>query len=108
MSLRNHPQMVFRGSRNWPPVWVGLTDIKTNSWRRLQGEIGVLKEVRYQRAEPDWIFLVIEHEGAKYIGSLRFDNEEFCLQLAAHFQRFYGLLTCIIGGSEITTPLDLH
>ncbi len=54
---------------------IGLTDIETNNWRRLQGEIGVLKEVRYQRADPDWIFLVIEHEGAKYIGSLRFDDD---------------------------------
>jgi hypothetical protein len=48
--------MVFRGLRNWPPVWIGLTDIETNNWRRLQGEIGVLKEVDISEQSPTGYF----------------------------------------------------
>ena len=108
MQLRDHPQMFFHGFRNWPPVWVRLMDVETNNWRRLQGEIGILKEALYQRGEPNWIFLVIEHDDAEYIGSLGFDNDHFCLQIVAHFERFYGVSISIIGGSEIIAPLKLH
>jgi hypothetical protein len=45
--------------------------------------------------------LLIDHEGEEYIGSLLFDEDEFCIEIAVHLQRCYGFSIVTIGSSEI-------
>lgn len=75
MELRNHPFMRYRRARNWPPVW-SLTGSQTSTG--IAGEIGVLKEVKYDARYNYRCHLYIEHEGQRFIGTLLFDDSNFC------------------------------
>ena len=75
MKLRNLPLMTYGGLPNWPPVWV---ETGGQSQRSFRAEMGTLKEVRMTDSLSDKFFLVIEHEGATYIGCLAFTSRAFC------------------------------
>jgi hypothetical protein len=83
MRLRNHRLASYDGTRTWPPSW---------SWRGgddnkdPMGEVGILKEVIPCSIKPaNRCYLIMEYEGAEYLGVLRFDSYSFC-------QRVYDLL----------------
>lgn len=83
MKLRNHRLASYDGIRTWPPTWWwrGGEDNK-----QPVGEIGVLKEVIACSIKPaNRCYLIMEYEGAEYMGVLRFDSYSFC-------QRVYDLL----------------
>ena len=79
MELRNHPEMKFHGAVNWPPVWVHSRD---GSYKSVTGEVGVLKYVYASNGVSNRCYLVIEHDGTKYVGCLIFKDVPFCAAVA--------------------------
>ncbi len=108
MQLRQHPSMSFREHRSWPPVWTPYGGFCEKHRQVLQGEIGVLKEVRYYSDRRGRIYLTIGYENSNYVGCLMFDDEIFCEQTAEHLQRLRGMPIEEIGSSEIALHLELH
>ena len=83
MKLRNHRLASYDGVRTWPPAWWwrGGEDAK-----QPVGEVGILKEViACSIKSANRCYLIMEYEGAEYMGVLRFDSYSFC-------QRVYELL----------------
>jgi hypothetical protein len=79
MDLRQHPGMNHRGVANWPPVWVHA---RGDGYKSLKGEVGVLKFVHASNGTSNKFYLVMEHEGTKYVGCLICKDVTFCFQLA--------------------------
>jgi len=79
MKLRNHPGMSYHGISNWPPVWVPSAG---GGVAALRGELGTLKYVHGSNRISRKCYLVIEHEGKKYIGCLIFNDPSFCYEVA--------------------------
>ena len=79
MKLRDHPLMSYRGNSNWPPVWTPRTGAVRRS---LRGEIGRLELVYCHPRISERFFLVIEHEGSFYTGSLLFSDPAFAKAIA--------------------------
>src|SRR5213594_2005489 len=68
LRLRDHPCMAYRGQSNWPPVWMWVGGERNQNPK---GEIGILHEVTLPPAgAPNRCSLIVEHEGAVYLGSL--------------------------------------
>jgi hypothetical protein len=68
--------MSYRGVSNWPPVW---TWIDGEEIKHVEGEVGILKEVRLSNVRAaNRILMVIEHENDRYVGCVPFDNYFFC------------------------------
>jgi hypothetical protein len=103
VQLRHHPLMSYRGVPNWPPVWtIGYaTVIKT-----VKGEeVGILKHVIRHDAPRNRCFLIIEHEGERYIGTLLFDDATFCQQICRFLDHYIGCSIREIGSLEVTFTL---
>jgi hypothetical protein len=46
------------------------------------GDVGILKDVILSRVEPcDHCFLIMEHEGQEYVGTLLFEETLFCREI---------------------------
>lgn len=76
MKLRDHPLISYREVPSWPPIWL---------WRggqnlpRPYGDVRILKEVMLFTIQPcSMCFLIMEHEGAEYMGVLKFGDFSFC------------------------------
>src|ERR671925_1498067 len=50
MLLREHPLMMYKGNRSWPPVWLWTAGYDTSEPR---GEVGILKAVLRSHIEPN-------------------------------------------------------
>src|SRR5262245_40935471 len=81
MLLRDHRLMMFRGNRSWPPDWL-WTDGYDDTHPR--GEVGILKNV-IRSPMVDGCFLIMEHCGAEYIGTVLLSDPRF-------FREIFGLL----------------
>jgi hypothetical protein len=69
MLLRDHPLMAYEGVPNWPPAWFRRVHGYENT--HPTGEVGILKDVLPSTLPAAKIcFLIIEHGGAEYIGTL--------------------------------------
>lgn len=75
--------MSCRGISNWPPVW---TQTKKDSVKTVRGEVGDLLYVHSNPLMSSRCFLVIEHDGETYVGTLIFENQEFCKQVTVLLQ----------------------
>src|SRR5262245_38747046 len=76
MLLRDHPLMIYKGVRSWPPVWVWRGG---NANTNPKGEVGILRDVALSRDPPKCTcFLIMEHLGADYIGALLMNDRNFC------------------------------
>ncbi|HKY09204.1 MAG TPA: hypothetical protein VJQ55_13215 [Candidatus Binatia bacterium] len=100
MKLRDHPLMAFEGKRNWPPVWVNSTDSST-----ITGEVGVLKHVVADVTNNKRCFLMIEHEGKGYVGTLKFNDVTFCFLVSKLFNRYIGRTIKEIGDLDTSSTL---
>jgi hypothetical protein len=100
MQLRDHPLMVFEGKPNWPPLWIASTDAAT-----LAGEIGVLKDVISDITSQRRCFLMIEHDGKNYVGTLKFDDAAFCSLISRLFNRYVGRTIREIGDLDTSSTL---
>lgn len=79
MKLRDHPLMTYKGVSSWPPAWLWTAGYDTT---HPTGEVGILKAVLRSHMEPhDRCFLVMEHCGAEYVGTLLLSNPSFCQEL---------------------------
>jgi hypothetical protein len=77
VTLRDHPMMSHNGVKIWPPVWrQPKSDGKT-----VTGEVGVLFYVHYNPPTSGTCYLVIDHEGETYVGTLTIENQAFCMEL---------------------------
>ena len=76
MKLRDHPLLSNKGASSWPPTWLwGGGD----RYIHAAGEVGVLKDVMFSSIDPyEKCFLIMEHEGRKYIGTLLVGDPLFC------------------------------
>jgi len=76
MLLRDHPLMMYNGVRSWPPVWVWRGG---NDNRNAKGEVGILLDVALSCVPPmPACYLIMEHFGAEYIGTLLLNDGAFC------------------------------
>ena len=99
MLLRHHPLMVYRGCRNWPPVW-SCTDGRN---QHPKGEVGTLKAVfRSETQPPSRFFLLISHEESEYLGCLLFDDLAFCSQITKLLQGCSDRPIVEIGGLDLS------
>ena len=75
MKFRDHPLLSCR----WPPTWLWGCGGK---YVHAIGEVGVLKDVMVSSTEPgEKCFLIMEHEGRKYIGTLLLGDFFFCRKI---------------------------
>ena len=79
MKLRDHPLLSYKGVSSWPPTWLWGGGGK---FVHATGEVGVLKDVMFCNIEPyEKCFLIMEHEGRKYIGTLLVGDSFFCQEI---------------------------
>jgi hypothetical protein len=76
------------GFANWPPKWTTLSDKNDKP----SGEIGTLEKPLRPEMFTNRLFLLIRHEGFRYMGSMAFDDPAFCYEL-------YRLLNSQVGRS---------
>ena len=98
MKLREHPSMSYRGIRNWPPEW---TTTGQSESELLQGEVGTLKAVFMDDDSNAEVILIIDHEGYRCMGSLRFEDPWFCSQVYSLLQRHIERTIEEIGNLEL-------
>ena len=68
MHFRDHPLLSYYGFPSWPPVW---TQARGNSINTVRGEVGILKGVVARDiGRSTKCFLIIEHDGEQYVGTL--------------------------------------
>ena len=80
MLLRDHPLMMYKGVRSWPPVWVWKGGNVTT--KNPKGEVGTLLDVVRSHFLPQFTcFLIMEHRGKQYVGLLSLDDRAFCNQI---------------------------
>jgi hypothetical protein len=77
MLLRDHPLMMFRGNRSWPPDWLWRDGYDDTHPR---GEVGILKNVICSPT-ADGCFLIMEHCGAEYIGAVLLSDPRFSREI---------------------------
>jgi hypothetical protein len=104
MTLRDHPLMSFHGVSNWPPVWTPRT-LRGVKPKIVRDEVGILRYIHTYDQESNKCYLVIEHEGELYAGTLLFDDETFCHQVTALLRQYIGRPIEEIGGLDVSFML---
>ena len=69
MQLR---ELTYQGRPIWPPVW----NKSKAAAPEITGEVGVLRFVYAHPEMSTKCYIVIEHGGEKYVGSLTFDRDK--------------------------------
>jgi hypothetical protein len=102
VKLRDHPLLSYKGVSSWPPTWLwGGGDRYVHAI----GEVGVLKDVMPSSVEPyEKCFLIMEHEGRKYIGTLLVGDPVFSRKVYELLIEQRGKAIQEIG--EIEVPLN--
>src|SRR5215831_3698744 len=77
MKLRDCTLLSYRGVSSWPPIWVGWNSKQLDQSKT---ETAVLKDVTLSTAAPR-CYVMIEHEGEEYLGSLLFEDHNACLRV---------------------------
>lgn len=98
--LRDKSVTNLRGISNWPPTWLA-----ENGTEALTGEIGILKHVITDVRSDKQCFLMIEHGGKTYIGSLKFDSVQSCSLVSKLLKRNIGESIKRIGNLSVPTSL---
>jgi hypothetical protein len=89
-------------NRNWPPKWTTTrNDHKDNP----KGEIGILEQPLRPEMFTNRIFLTIQHEGFRYMGSMAFDDPMFCYELYRLLKSHVGLSIKQIGDLDLSRTL---
>ncbi len=90
------------GVSSWPPFWT-TTRLDRND--KPTGEIGFLERAVMHALLDNKIFLFIEHDGSRYMGSMHFDDTQFCCQIYAILQSNVGLSIKEIGDLDLSHTL---
>jgi len=75
--------------------------MEQNQYDLPSGEVGILKEVLMNDAFNSEVFLIIEHDGRGYIGSLTFEDSWFCSQVYSLLKGHVGRQIKEIGSLEL-------
>jgi hypothetical protein len=103
MLLRDHPLMMYKGNRSWPPAWL-WTAGDDDTYPR--DEVGILKAVTSSNIKPhDRCFLVIEHCGSEYVGALFLDDPAFCRGIFEALTSHIGEMIREIGDIDLSYML---
>ena len=102
MTLRDHPGMSYRGLKNWPPVW---TQTQNGSVKTVLGEIGVLRCIYANDRIASKCYLVIDHEGQRYVGCLIFSDRSFANLVTRLLRTYVGRSIQEIGDLDVTHTL---
>jgi len=88
MLFRDHPLMVYKGIHSWPPTWLWRGG---NDDTSPKGEVGILRHVIPFGVEPcDRCFIIMEHRGAEYMGTLLLSDPAFCAEICDVLLRHRG------------------
>jgi hypothetical protein len=103
-SHQDHPSTTLRDhiSLNWPPVWTKAT--RNDGADPSRGEIGVLRYVHFSNSTHHKCYLVIEHEGEHFVGTLLFHDPALHDQIANLLRKHIGSSIREIGNLEIAQP----
>jgi hypothetical protein len=99
MRLRDHPGMAYYGIPSWPPVWTKKGD--DGGVGTLRGEVGKLEYVFANERISNKLFLVMRHEGERYVGCLIFNERSLCEQMARLLRVQTGKLISEIGDMDV-------
>src|SRR5262245_23165281 len=103
MKFREHPLMIYKGCRSWPPVWLWCGG---GDNMHPQGEVGLLKEVFPSRIRPyDRCFLLIQVGNVEYLGALLSSDSMFFLMIVGVLLKSIGKPLAKIG--DITLDFTL-
>lgn len=97
MTLRDQLRTHKGTSANWPPIWMPSRD-PTDQPR---GEIGTLQQVVMTVHDDDFLFIVIEYQGRRYMGALRFGSFAFCRYIFTLLRSRIGLSIKQIGDIDL-------
>jgi len=79
VKLRDHPLLTRKsGYIAWPPKW---TTTRLDKSDKPTGEIGTLEQVLRNDLFDNKIFMFIQHQGFRYMGSIHVDEPKFCSEL---------------------------
>lgn len=95
MRLRDHPKI----KPQWPPAWTFIGGRKIED---LIGEEGTLVRVVRSEVAPTTLFLLMECGGAEYIGSLSFEDADFCENVYIALRLSVGWTIAYIGDKDLT------
>ena len=99
VQLRDHPLMTRKsGVPTWPPIW---TTTRLDS-DKPTGEIGFLERAMMHELFDNKIFLFVEHQGSRYMGSMHFDDRRFCAQVFTILQANVGRFIKDIGDLDLS------
>ena len=99
MRLRDHPLI----SPPWPPAWWWRAGAENEN---PIGEVGMLREVRAYSIQPaDRLYLIMENDGAEYLGILLVEDYAFCQQLFTLLVQHCGRSIRDIGDIDLTHML---
>ena len=102
MKLRDHPGMSYYGIPNWPPVWTKKED---GGVGKVRGEVGKLEYVFANERISNKCFLIIRHEGERYVGALIFNERSICQQMTGLLRQQIGRPIHDIGNLEVSQTL---
>ena len=105
MQFRDHPLLSHRGVPAWPPAWTQSDAGYRTQTKTLRGEIGILKHVLTHDAMPNKCFLVIEHEGERWMGCLLISDRMFCDQICDLLKTHLGRSIKEIGDLDLIFTL---
>jgi hypothetical protein len=71
VKLKDDPLMSYHRISNRPPVW---TQTRNGNVITITGEVGVLIHVHSNSLRSNKFFLVVNHGGELYVGTLIFEN----------------------------------
>ena len=94
--------MSYHGIPSWPPVWIKKEE---DGVRTLRGEVGRLEYVFANERISNKLFLVIRHEGERYVGCLIFNERSVCELMAQLLRVQTGKLITEIGELDVSHML---
>jgi hypothetical protein len=101
MQFRDHPLMTRKsGFCSWPPMWT--TTRHDDNGDEPTGEIGILQQVLMNDLFKHRIFIFIDYQGCRYMGSMAFDDERFCSEIYSVLKYRIGYSIKQIGNMDLS------
>ena len=105
MPLRDHPLMTRKsGVKSWPPIWISTHPA---AGERPTGEVGKLQQALLNNLMNNRIFLFIDYQGFRYMGSMLFDDRTFCSEVYALLNAHVGYSIEEIGDLDVSHTRQL-
>jgi hypothetical protein len=90
------------GFCSWPPIW---TTTHHNQNDKPTGEIGTLQQVLKGALFNHRIFIFIDYQDRRYMGSIAFDDETFCAEIYCVLKNYIGYSLKQIGDLDLSHTL---